>query len=85
MQIGTVNDPTTFPAPNKYHGSLHWTFERVISAALIPVVGATFVTSPNPVLDGVLAASLVLHSHLVSENLVYYVMLRKDLTSRTAG
>jgi len=61
---GTVNDPTTYPPPQKMSGSLHWTFERVLSAALVPVVGATAVVSPNPVLDGILAVSIVLHSHL---------------------
>jgi succinate dehydrogenase (ubiquinone) membrane anchor subunit len=62
---GTVNDPTTYPPPSKFHGSYHWTFERLLSASLIPVVGATFVTSPHPVLDGILAVTLVVHSHMV--------------------
>lgn len=75
---GTVNDPTTFPEPNKAHGSYHWTFERLLSAALIPVVGATFVTSPNPILDGVLATTLILHSHLgFDQALLDYVHKRK--------
>lgn len=63
--LGTVNDPTIFPPPSKAHGSYHWSFERFLSAALIPLVGATAVTSVNPVLDGVLSVALVVHSHLV--------------------
>ena len=66
LLAGTVNDPTTVPTPRKAHGSLHWTFERTLSAALVPVVAATAVTSPNPILDGILGVSIVLHSHLVS-------------------
>jgi succinate dehydrogenase (ubiquinone) membrane anchor subunit len=62
---GNVNDPTTFPPPSKFQGSYHWTFERLLSASLVPVVGATFVTSPHPVLDGILAVTLVVHSHMV--------------------
>jgi succinate dehydrogenase (ubiquinone) membrane anchor subunit len=63
--LGTVNDPTPFPAPNKAHGSYHWTFERLLSASLVPLVGATAVTSVNPILDGILAVAIVAHSHMV--------------------
>lgn len=62
---GTVNDPTEFPTPNKAHGSYHWTFERTIAASLVPIVGSSMMTSAHPVLDGVLAVTLVLHSHMV--------------------
>ncbi|KAL8278941.1 hypothetical protein RQP46_008610 [Phenoliferia psychrophenolica] len=61
---GTVNDPVTFPTPDKSHGSYHWTFERALSAALVPLVGATAVTSAHPILDGILSVSLVVHSHI---------------------
>ena len=63
---GTVNDPTTFPPPSKTHGSYHWEFERLLSAALIPMTAAAFATSGTayPVLDGLLGISLVMHSHI---------------------
>lgn len=63
---GTVNDPTTFPPPNRSHGSYHWAFERLLSASLIPMTAAAFVTSGTsyPVLDGILGISLVVHSHI---------------------
>lgn len=63
---GTVNDPTTFPPPNKSHGSYHWAFERLLAASLLPMTGAAFVTSGSvyPVLDGILGVSLVMHSHI---------------------
>ncbi|KAK9898802.1 hypothetical protein P389DRAFT_141214 [Cystobasidium minutum MCA 4210] len=67
---GTVNDATTFPPPNKVHGSYHWTFERLLSASLIPIVASTAVTSANPILDGILCVSLVLHSHLGFDNIL---------------
>lgn len=60
-----MNDPTTFPPPNKAHGQYHWTFERLLSAALVPLVGATAVSSVNPVLDGVLCTAIVAHTHMV--------------------
>ncbi|KAJ9122175.1 hypothetical protein QFC24_004404 [Naganishia onofrii] len=63
---GTVNDATTFPPADKTHGSYHWAFERVLSAALIPLtVGAAVTTgSAHPILDGILGVSLVVHSHI---------------------
>ncbi|KAJ7465237.1 CybS-domain-containing protein [Mycena latifolia] len=69
---GTVNDPTTFPTPSRMHGSHHWSFERLLSAALIPLTGAAFATSPSvhPVLDGLLGVSLVIHSHIGFDSMV---------------
>jgi succinate dehydrogenase (ubiquinone) membrane anchor subunit len=63
---GTVNDPNPFPPISRAQGSHHWAFERLLSAALIPMTGAAFVTSASefPVLDGILAVSLVIHSHI---------------------
>ena len=63
---GTVNDPTPFPAPSKTHGSYHWAFERILSAGLVPLTVASFVTSGTnyPILDGLLRVSLVMHSHI---------------------
>ncbi|GAA5959649.1 hypothetical protein JCM3765_007229 [Sporobolomyces pararoseus] len=66
---GTVNDPTPFPTPNKAHGSYHWTFERLLSAALVPLVASTAVTSVNPVLDGILCTAIVAHSHMGFDNI----------------
>ncbi|GAA5861655.1 hypothetical protein JCM3774_002659 [Rhodotorula dairenensis] len=67
---GTVNDPTTFPTPNKAHGQYHWTFERLLSAALVPLVGATAVSSANPVLDGILCTAIVAHTHMGFDNIL---------------
>jgi succinate dehydrogenase (ubiquinone) membrane anchor subunit len=63
---GTVNDPTTFPPPSRSAGSYHWAFERLLSAGLVPLTVAAFVTSGTnyPVLDGVLGVSLIMHSHI---------------------
>ena len=67
-----MNDPTTFPPPSKTHGSYHWAFERLLSAALVPMTAAAFVTSGSsyPVLDGILGISLVVHSHIGVSRLV---------------
>lgn len=75
---GTINDPTTFPPPSKAHGSIHWTFERSIAAALVPVSAATAIASPNPLLDAVLGVFLVAHSHMgFDQVLIDYVPKRK--------
>ncbi|KAF4578216.1 membrane anchor subunit of succinate dehydrogenase, Sdh4 [Pleurotus pulmonarius] len=77
---GTVNDPTTFPAPSKSHGSYHWAFERLLSAGLVPLTAAAFVTSGTnyPVLDGLLGISLVVHSHIGFDSMIVdYLHTRK--------
>ncbi|KAF9488948.1 SDHD, membrane anchor subunit of succinate dehydrogenase [Pleurotus eryngii] len=77
---GTVNDPTIFPAPSKSHGSYHWAFERLLSAGLVPLTAAAFVTSGTnyPVLDGLLGISLVVHSHIGFDSMIVdYLHTRK--------
>ncbi|KAL0240245.1 hypothetical protein I308_106795 [Cryptococcus tetragattii IND107] len=63
---GTVNDATTFPTPNKAHGSYHWAFERLLSASLIPLTVGAAVSSGTayPIMDGILAVSLIVHTHI---------------------
>jgi hypothetical protein len=63
---GTINDSTKFPEPSRIYGSRHWAFKRLLPASLIPMIGAVAATSasPYPILDGVLALSLVVHSHI---------------------
>lgn len=72
---GTVNDPTSFPTPSRTHGSYHWSFERLLSAALVPLTGAAFVTSGSayPLLDGILGVALIMHSH-IGVSLVQFVL-----------
>ncbi|TFL05093.1 CybS-domain-containing protein [Pterulicium gracile] len=76
---GTVNDPTTFPTPNRTHVH-HWSFERLLSAGLVPITGAAFAVSSTsyPVLDAILGASMVIHSHMGFDQIVVdYVHHRK--------
>ncbi|ROW14278.1 hypothetical protein VPNG_04258 [Cytospora leucostoma] len=62
---GTVNDPAPIPTPSPSHGRYHWTFERGLAAALVPLTLAPFASgSLNPVLDGILGATLLVHAHL---------------------
>lgn len=83
---GTVNDPTTFPPPSKTHGSYHWAFERLLSAALLPMTAAAFVTSGTayPVLDGLLGISLVMHSHIGVSSVATRSGHFMELTSRSS-
>ncbi|KAF8152536.1 mitochondrial inner membrane protein [Crassisporium funariophilum] len=77
---GTVNDPTTFPPPSRSHGSYHWAFERLLSASLVPLTAAAFVTSGSnyPMVDALLGVGLVMHSHMgFDQCLVDYVHPRK--------
>ncbi|KAH7868877.1 CybS-domain-containing protein [Lentinula edodes] len=46
--------------------SYHWAFERLVSAALVPMTVAAFATSGTnyPIFDGILGLSLIIHSHI---------------------
>lgn len=63
---GDVNQATTFPPPSASHGSYHWSFERLLSASLIPLTASAAVVSGSayPVVDGLLGISLIVHSHI---------------------
>ncbi|KAF2268325.1 mitochondrial succinate dehydrogenase cytochrome b560 subunit D [Lojkania enalia] len=62
---GTLNQPVPVPDPSPVHGSYHWSFERLVSAGLIPLTMAPFAAgSLNPVTDSILCALLVIHSHI---------------------
>ena len=60
-----ANDPAPVPATSPSHGSYHWTFERLISAGLVPLTIAPFAAgSLNPLLDALLCGAIVIHSHI---------------------
>ncbi|KAB2580778.1 Cytochrome b succinate dehydrogenase small subunit CybS [Lasiodiplodia theobromae] len=68
---GTANDPAPVPPVSATHGSYHWSFERVIAAALIPLTVAPFAAGTlNPVSDAVFGALLVLHTHIGFQSVI---------------
>ena len=53
------------------HGRYHWTFERVVSAALIPVTIAPFAgAAMYPVADSLLAGLIIIHSHVGFQSVI---------------
>lgn len=61
---GGVNDPAPVPRPDPLHGSYHWTFERALSIALVPLTIAPFVAGTvSPYLDAALIFGIIVHSH----------------------
>ncbi|KAL2054198.1 hypothetical protein ABVK25_005339 [Lepraria finkii] len=68
---GTANDPAPVPEPSPTHGSYHWAFERLISAALIPLTIAPFAAGTlNPITDAILCATILIHSHIGFQALI---------------
>jgi succinate dehydrogenase (ubiquinone) membrane anchor subunit len=66
-----ANDPAPVPAANPSHGSYHWTFERLISAGLIPLTIAPFAAgSLNPITDAILCGTILIHSHIGFESCI---------------
>ncbi|KAF2765692.1 succinate dehydrogenase flavo protein subunit, partial [Teratosphaeria nubilosa] len=62
---GSVNDPVRVPDAEPSHGSYHWTTERLISAALVPLTVAPFAAgSLSPLLDGTLIGLTIIHSFI---------------------
>ncbi|KAH9209686.1 CybS-domain-containing protein [Leptodontidium sp. 2 PMI_412] len=61
----------TVPPANPSHGSYHWTFERAMAVALVPLTIAPFASgSLNPTMDAVLCATILLHSHIGFESCI---------------
>ena len=62
---GSVNDPTTFPPSKRSHGPYHWTFGLLLSAGIVPLATAAFVTSGSPItlLVGLLGISLIVYPY----------------------
>ncbi|KAL1795314.1 hypothetical protein ACET3X_007130 [Alternaria dauci] len=85
--IGTTNDPVPVPDPDYAHGSYHWSFERIVSAGLIPLTIAPFAAgSLNPLTDSILCALLVVHSHIGFESCIidYFPAKRVPKTRKAA-
>ncbi|OAL54070.1 mitochondrial inner membrane protein [Pyrenochaeta sp. DS3sAY3a] len=85
--IGSANDPVPVPDPSPTHGSYHWSFERIVSAGLIPLTVAPFAAgSLNPVTDSILCALLVIHSHIGFEGCIidYFPAKRVPLVRNLA-
>lgn len=62
---GTVNDAYQPGMIDTYAGSAHWTYERLISVALIPLASLPLFQSPvNPILDAAFGVLLLFHCHM---------------------
>lgn len=49
---------------DRLHGSYHWNFERAVSAALVPLIGAQLTYGASPVLDTLLGVLVPIHVHI---------------------
>jgi len=76
---GTINEAAKVPDPSPSHGSYHWTFERLLSAALVPLTIAPFAAgSLNPVMDATLCFAILIHSHIGFESsIIDYIPTRR--------
>ncbi|KAI1609076.1 succinate dehydrogenase membrane anchor subunit [Exophiala viscosa] len=83
---GGVNEPAPVPKPNPLHGSYHWTAERLMSAALVPLTMAPFAAgSINPTLDALLIFGIIVHSHIGFQSIVIdYIPIHKHPQLRKA-
>ncbi|KAI9753850.1 MAG: hypothetical protein M4579_004978 [Chaenotheca gracillima] len=82
---GTVNDPAIPPQPSPTHGSYHWTFERLVAAALIPLTIAPFAAGTlHPITDAVLCGTILIHSHIGFQSIIIdYIPTKRLPKTRT--
>lgn len=62
--VGSVNDAYVSPKPSKSHGSIHWSTERAVSVAMVPLALAPFITGATTLVDSSLAAFTLLHCYI---------------------
>ncbi|KAI9719415.1 MAG: hypothetical protein M1812_003486 [Candelaria pacifica] len=68
---GGVNEAAPVPSAEPTHGSYHWTFERSIALALIPLTIVPFAAgSLNPITDAMLCGTLIIHSHIGFQSVI---------------
>ncbi|VEU21745.1 DEKNAAC102592 [Brettanomyces naardenensis] len=69
--IGTVNDAYATPPPKVFAGSRHWTFERLVTIGLTPLVVAPFITGTSSApIDAVMSSLLLYHCFAGFENCI---------------
>ncbi|EXJ67199.1 succinate dehydrogenase (ubiquinone) membrane anchor subunit [Cladophialophora psammophila CBS 110553] len=83
---GGVNDPAPVPKPDPLHGSYHWTFERILSVALVPLTITPFAAgSVSPMLDAALIFGILIHSHAGFQSIIIdYIPINRHPTARRA-
>ncbi|KAL1591176.1 hypothetical protein WHR41_00102 [Cladosporium halotolerans] len=84
---GGVNDPVPTPAPHPAHGSYHWSFERAVSIALVPLTAIPFAAGAAvPMVDAGLISLLVLHSYMGFQSCItdYFPTWRVSVVRKVA-
>lgn len=60
--VGTVNDAYSPPSADNFEGAYHWTYERLISGALVPLLATPFVFGvTHPLIDASFCVALLFH------------------------
>ncbi|KKY25609.1 putative succinate dehydrogenase membrane anchor subunit [Phaeomoniella chlamydospora] len=79
-----ANDPAPVPHAEPMHGSYHWSFERLIAVALVPLTVAPFAAGTlNPTLDALFVGTLLIHSHIGFQSMIIdYIPWKKYPLSR---
>ncbi|KAG7882364.1 hypothetical protein KL905_000141 [Ogataea polymorpha] len=76
--VGTVNDAYVPPAPNEYHGSYHWAYERIVTLGMAPLMLAPFVGGVEyPLVDAGMGMLLLWHCKAGFQScIIDYIPLR---------
>lgn len=62
--VGTVNDAYKIPLVSPYESNYHWTYERMLSVALVPLPGFPMLMGVEfPYVDTAFCLAVLFHSH----------------------
>lgn len=62
--VGTVNEAYVPPPANHYEGGYHWTYDRAVTIAMVPLALTPFVAGVEfPIIDTMFCCGLLYHCH----------------------
>lgn len=62
--MGTVNDAVPIRDPDHFHGSFHWSYERIVAISMVPLAVTPFVVAtPYPLVDALFSTLILVHAH----------------------
>lgn len=62
--VGTINEAYVPPPPNFYHGGHHWSYEKIVTGAIVPLTIAPFLGFVDPMIDYSFCVAVLSHCHM---------------------
>ncbi|KAI9188674.1 membrane anchor subunit of succinate dehydrogenase, Sdh4 [Blastocladiella emersonii ATCC 22665] len=72
-------------AGSRMHGSTHWSWERIFSAALLPSLGYAVVAGPNAINDMALGVLIPIHLHMGFDAIITDYIPKRNMRALNAA